>query len=122
MQNNEMKQAVGSLRISQDVISTIASYAAAEIDGVASLASFASNMKGWFFKKQTVKPIAIELNDNIVVIDIRINIKFGYKVTEVSEALQTAVKDAVQTMTGLTVARVNVHVAGIVFETTKYED
>ena len=47
--------------------------------------------------------------------DISVNLKYGANIPEVAETLQKAVKDAVQNMTGITVSKVNVHVAGIVF-------
>ena len=59
MQNVESSQPIGNLKISRDVIATIAKFATLEIEGVASLASFATNIKGWLLKKQTAKPNVI---------------------------------------------------------------
>lgn len=46
MQSHDQNQAAGNLKISREVIATIARYAALEIEGVDSLASFATNLKG----------------------------------------------------------------------------
>jgi len=117
MLNNESKQPIGSLRISRDVIATITSAATREIEGVADLAPFTTNIKGWLIKKQTAKPIAIDLNDDVAVIDIHVILKSGTRIPEVSEKIQTAVKEAVQNMTGIAVSKVNINVAGIDFGT-----
>ena len=115
MQRNDNKP-TGSLRISQDVIATIASYAATEIDGVASLAPLSPNIAGWLIKKQTSRPIIVELNDDVAVIDVNIVLKFGAKIPEVSQAVQRSVKESVQNMTGITVTKVNINVSDISFD------
>lgn len=116
MQNHESNQATGNLKISRDVIATITRYATLEIEGVASLASFTTNIKGWLMKKQTAKPIVINLNDDFAVIDVHVNIKAGVNIPQVSEKIQAAVKEAVQNMTGIAVSHVNINIAGIIFE------
>ena len=115
MQNHEQAQPAGNLKISREVMATIARYAALEIEGVASLAAFSPNLKG-LLKRQVTRPISIELSDDIAVIAIHLNVKAGVNIPQVSERVQAAVKEAVQTMTGIAVSRVNIVVAGIVFE------
>ena len=115
MQNHEQVQPTGNLKISREVIATIARYAALEIEGVASLAAFSPNLKG-LIKRQVTRPIAIELNDEIATITIHLNVKAGVNIPQVSERVQAAVKETVQTMTGIAVNRVNIVVSGIVFD------
>ena len=116
VENN--KQPSGSLKISQDVLATISNFAAEEIDGVVSLADTYAPIKNFLKKGSTGKPIQISLNDDVAVIDISVNLKYGANIPAVAETLQKAVKDAVQNMTGITVSKVNVHIAGIVFPET----
>ena len=73
--HHESNQTAGNLKISREVIATIARYAALEIEGIDSLASFTSNIKGWLLKKQSARPILIELNDDLAIIDIHVNVK-----------------------------------------------
>lgn len=120
--NSETKQPIGSLRISRDVIATITSFATKEIDGVADLAPFTSNITGWLMKKQTAKPIVITLSDDVAIIDIHVILKYGSKIQDVSERVQAAVKEAVQNMTGIAVAKVNIYVAGVEFEPVSEEE
>ena len=116
VENN--KQPSGSLKISQDVLATISNFAAEEIDGVVSLADTYEPIKNFLKKGSIGKPIQISLNDDVAVIDISVNLKYGANIPAVAETEQIAVKDAVQNMTGITVSKVNVHVAGIVFPET----
>ena len=115
MQSHDQNQAAGNLKISREVIATIARYAALEIEGVDSLASFATNLQGWLLKKQSAKPIGIDLSDDVAVIELHVNIKAGVNIPETAEKIQSAVKEAVQNMTGIAVSRVNINIAGIVF-------
>lgn len=121
MQNHENTQLNGNLKISREVISTIAKYAALEVDGVASLASFTANLKGWLLRKKSAKPITIDLTDDVARIDLHINVKAGVKIPELAEKVQAAVKEAVQNMTGIAVSHVNIEISDIIFEKTVSE-
>ncbi|MEG1778627.1 MAG: Asp23/Gls24 family envelope stress response protein [Oscillospiraceae bacterium] len=116
MQNTQIKQPKGSLRISQDVIATISSHAASEIDGVITLDSNSPSLRSFVATRSIAKPISINLTEDVAVIDIMINLKNGTKIPTAAEQVQLAIKNAVQSMTGITVSKVNVSVAGIVFD------
>ncbi len=119
MDNVTNKIAVGNLKISQDVIAAIARVATLEIEGVDSLAEPANinpTSIGDFFSRPIIKKaITISMTDDFANIGISVNLKFGAKISEVCPKIQNAVKDNVQTMTGMVVAKVNVLVSGIVF-------
>lgn len=103
----------GSLKISTDVVASIAEYAVKEIEGVACLAPIVSNIGGWLLEKQTVKPISIQMTDGVAAIDIRLLVEPNAKIPVLSRKLQEAVKEAVQNMTGIVVSRVNLYIAGV---------
>lgn len=114
--------AAGTLRISQDVIATIATTTTTEIDGVAGMAPFASGLtSGWIWRAKSSRPVIVDLHDGIAGIDIHVNLVYGTRIPEVSSKIQQAVKDAVQNMTGVAVTKVNVYIAGVVFENTVSE-
>ena len=119
--NIEQNQPNGSLKISQDVIATITKYAADEIDGIHSLAASRLPLKNIGKKSITTKPVLINLNDDVAVIDISVIVNAGCKIRTVAEQLQNAVKESVQTMCGIRVSKVNIHVEGIHFEEAKEE-
>ncbi len=115
MENKQTVRTQGILRISQDVIATIASCAATEIDGVAGLAAYTADIKHLFTRSAINKSITVTLSDDVAEIDVRLNLYFGTKIPVVSEAVQRAVKEAVQNMTGITVSKVNVFIGDITF-------
>ncbi|WRS28147.1 Asp23/Gls24 family envelope stress response protein [Oscillospiraceae bacterium MB08-C2-2] len=115
MERRDQKQSTGSLKISQEVIATICSVAALEIDGVSSLAESPASLWGLLGSSNRNKSIQVSLSDDFAEINIHLNLDFGAKITQVGPAVQAAIKDSVQNMTGIAVSKVNVYVAGIVF-------
>ena len=110
----------GSLKISQEVIASIAGYTATDTEGVASLATV--GLTGRLGKKPA-RPVSIQLGDDgVAVIDIRLRIRHGAKIPELSRKLQSSVKEAVQNMTGVVVSKVNLQIAGVDFSEENRED
>ncbi|MEG0036460.1 MAG: Asp23/Gls24 family envelope stress response protein, partial [Oscillospiraceae bacterium] len=99
--------------ISQDVVASIAKFATLEIDGVESVSTGNLGVKGLITKTNYVKPIKVELLDEVVNVEINVVVKHGVKIQQVANAIQQNVKNAIQSMTGLAVARVDIIVAGI---------
>ena len=116
MDSKDFKETIGNLKISQDVISTIATVTTLEVDGIDSMASSPVDIKGIFKKVPSFKPVKIEISDDVAIIDIYANFKYGAKIKPVSENVQVSVKQAVQTMTGIAVSKINVHAVNIAFE------
>ena len=106
----------GNLKISLDVIATIAGHTVGEVEGVASLA-VCPNRIGKLFTRgpSPLSSVNIALNDDVATLDVYVNLKYGAKIPQLAESIQKNVKEAVQSMTSITVAEVNVHIAGIDF-------
>lgn len=115
MAENAFKENVGSLKISEEVIASVAGFAAAEVEGVASVAQDNSNLKN-FLSKNFLRPITIELSDDTATVSMNITVKYGFNVSDTAEKVQNNVKSAIQNMTGVTVTRVNINITGICFE------
>lgn len=109
----------GTVSFATDVVATIAGLAATEVEGVASMSSPASGLADMFSRKTTrnfTKGVRIDLDGNQVTVDITIVVEYGSPVPDVARGIQENVKKAIETMTGLTVQSVDVHVSGISFE------
>ena len=115
MERGEKVQA-GTLKVSESVIATIARLATIEVAGVESLTNANSTFKNVFLKQSENDAIKVRLAGDVVEISISILVKFGHKVVVISEQIQNNVKASVQSMTGVAVARVNVSIAGVVFD------
>ncbi len=110
----------GNVNISDDVIGIITSIAAAEIEGVNGLSGgFAKDIAEMFGVKNLKKGVKVEIEDNVVVVDLNIIVDFGIKIPDVAWQVQENVKTAVETMTGLSVKEVNIHVQGINMESSE---
>ena len=107
---------IGQIQIADEVIAIIAGTAALEIDGVVAAPHFASDAMEILGRKNLSKGVKISVEDSVVTAELTILAKFGYKVQEVSEQVQSRVATAIETMTGLTVAEVNVNVSGVQLE------
>ena len=88
----EYENTAGSLKISSEVVASIAEYAVKEVEGVACLAPIVSNIGGWLLEKQTIKPISIQMNEGKATIDIRLLVEPNAKIPVLSRKLQEAVK------------------------------
>jgi len=108
----------GTLKVSENVIATIARLATTEVKGVEGLANANTNFKHIILKHNENNAIKIRLAGDVVEISISVLVKFGHKVVAIAEQIQNNVKSSVQSMTGVAVARVNVNIAGVIFEDT----
>ncbi len=113
---NDEKQ--DTVKISPDVVATIAGVATTEIEGVAGMCStFAGGLAEKLgAKKNPAKGIKVEIKEKSVVIDLYIIVEFGIRIPELAWEIQESVKNNVETMTGLSVEKVNVHIDGISFK------
>lgn len=106
----------GSILISEDVVSAIAQHAVADVEGVAGIAAKpGSDIAELINKKNWGKGVKILIaEDNSLTIDCNVTVCYGHSVVEVAGAVQSAITGAVESMTGVKVAAVNVNVCGIV--------
>ena len=115
---DEKVEIATNLNISEDVIGIIAGLAASEVEGIAGMTlGFVDGINQILgSSKKYSKGVKIELNGKKVTVDIFVNVKYGVRIPDVDWAAQTAVKNAVENMTGLEVAAVNINVQGITFD------
>jgi len=108
---------LGNIHISEEVLAAIAAAATLEVEGVHALsANLGSDLAELLGKKNLAKGIQIEMEEEQVKVDLSILMAYGHTIPEVGKAVQDGVKNAIESMTGLDVAEVNVSVAGISFE------
>ncbi|MBP3652084.1 MAG: Asp23/Gls24 family envelope stress response protein [Clostridia bacterium] len=109
----------GTVSFATEVVATIAGLAATEVEGVASMSSQNAGLADMFSRKNTrnfTKGVRIDLDGNKVTVDITIVVEYGSPVPDVARSIQENVKKAIETMSGLDVHAVDVHVSGVSFE------
>lgn len=111
----------GSLKISNNVIATVAKLAAEEIDGVDSVTLGNTTVHRWVAKTNYAKPIKITVENGCASLEICLVVKNGQNIPLLSIKVQQNVKSAVENMTGLVVSRVDISVVGIADEPKKAE-
>ena len=113
----ELEDNLGQIVVEDEVVAVIAGLAAMEVEGVASMAGNATkDIISKLGKKTLSKGVSVDILDGVATVAITLNLKYGYNIKDISGKVQEKVKVAVENMTGLTVADVNVRVAGIEVE------
>ncbi|MDQ8733473.1 Asp23/Gls24 family envelope stress response protein [Paenibacillus sp. LHD-38] len=113
----------GLIRISDDVVATIAGLAALETPGIAAMSGgisegLAKRLSG----KNVQKGVSVEVGTTEAAIDLRIIVHYGIPIQEVCRQLQLNVRESVENMTGLHVVEVNVKVEGVAFKEEEIDD
>ena len=111
LQNDEN---LGEVKIADEVVAIIAALAATEVEGVASMAGNITNeVIGKLGIKNLSKGVKVDVLEGVVTVSLALNLKYNYSIMDVTARVQEKVKNAVENMTGLEVADVNIKVAGV---------
>lgn len=102
------------VRISDEVVGSIAGIAAGEVEGVAGMsASLAGSLTEMLGKKNPARGVRVEVGTREAAVDLFLNVEYGVRIPVVAQRVQENVKRAVESMTGLKVVEVNIHVQGL---------
>ncbi|EMT40191.1 Uncharacterized conserved protein YloU, alkaline shock protein (Asp23) family [Thermoanaerobacter thermohydrosulfuricus] len=112
--NANENQELGTIKISEEVVSVIAGLAATEVPGVAGMSGGVVNgLSEMLGRKNLGKGVKVEVGEKEVSIDLYLIVDYGVRIPEVAWNVQENVKNAVENMTGLKVVEVNIHVQGV---------
>ena len=110
----EENQDIGSIRISDEVIASIAGIVTMDVPGVVGMSSgLIGGMAEMMGKKNPAKGVKVQVGAREVAVDLYIIVEYGLRIPDVALQVQEKVKDAVETATGMTVIEINVHVQGV---------
>ena len=105
---------LGEVKIADEVVAIIASLAAMEVEGVSSMTGNATReLIGKLGMKSLSKGVKVDVLDGIVTVSLVLNLNYGYSIKDTTQKVQEKVKAAIENMTGLEVADVNIRVAGV---------
>ncbi|ANU28366.1 Asp23/Gls24 family envelope stress response protein [Planococcus versutus] len=110
-------QDLGNIEVAPEVLEIIASIAATDIAGVASMrGNFASDVVERLGKKVHGKGIKTELSEEGLAIDVYCVIDYGVSIPKTALKIQEQVRQTLENMTSLQTQEVNVHITGVNFE------
>ncbi len=112
-----VKTDMGSIQIAPEVIEVIAGLATVEVEGVAGMSGgIAGGIAELLGRKNLSKGVKVEVGQREAAIDVSIIIEYGKRIPEVAGDIQQNVKHAIESMTGLNVVEVNVHIHDVHFK------
>jgi uncharacterized alkaline shock family protein YloU len=113
----------GNITFADEVVAIIAGLAASEIEGVAAMSGgIAGDIVEKLGKKNLSKGVKVQLGEKEAAIDLYIIVEYGARIPEIAWNIQENTKKAVETMTGLNVVEVNIHVQGVNIEKKSKDD
>lgn len=115
MEENTLYVEDGAIKISEEVVQTIAAMAVKEVKGITLATSFADGFVEKFVKKNFNKSVRTTLDEKAVTVELHIGVDYGVKIQTVAAELQEVIKRNIETMTDLSVTQVDIYVDGINF-------
>lgn len=105
---------MGEVKIADEVVAIIAGLAATEVEGVAYMAGNITNeIISRLGAKNLSKGVRVDVLEGVVTVSLALVLKYNYSIVDVTAKVQDKVKSAIENMTGLEVADVNIRVAGV---------
>ena len=111
----KIDNSLGSILIGEYVLANIAGIATMECYGLVGMASKSSTdgIVELLKKEHLSKGVKVYTEEDALIIDLYIVVKFGTKISAIAQNIIDKVKYSVETMTGIEVKRVNVNVKGV---------
>jgi uncharacterized alkaline shock family protein YloU len=111
---NTREEQNGSISFANDVVATIAGLATIEIEGVAGMSGgFSGGLAELLGRKNLTKGVKVEVGKEECAIDLFVIVDYGSDIPAMSKEIQSNVKKAVETMTGLRAVEINIHIQGV---------
>ena len=116
----EKTQENGQITYANEVIATIVSVATTEVEGISGITG-TSSLSGLLAKGKTPRGVKVEMDGGSVKVDVSVNVDYGMPIQKVGRNAQENIRKSIESMTGLHVERVDLHVVGVSFEKENQE-
>ena len=104
-----------------EVIAIISGIAASEIEGIAGMVT-AGGLGEIISKNRNItRGVKVEVGTEEVSVDLYTIVEYGQPIQKVASEVQENVRKSIESMTGLRVVRVDIHVQGVSFEKDKQD-
>lgn len=115
------KENLGSVKIDDEVLGTIAAIAAKAVPGVHSIATSLVGGIALFFRKIPDAGVKVAVNQDGVRFSLGLIVDYGINIPEVTWKIQKAIKEEVERSTGFKVLQVDIVIEGIYHPGSKKE-
>jgi len=109
------RESIGRIEVAPEVLATIAQYTVLRVEGVSKMAAIPADMARMFRRATRQEGILLNLSENQVRFDIYVIMEPQASVLETSRNVQSAVNEAIDTLVGIPVDAINVHVEDVVY-------
>lgn len=113
-------QESGQITYANEVIATIVSVATTEVEGISGIAGSGA-ISGILAKGKTPRGVKVDMNGENVGVDVSVTVDYGMPIQKVGRNAQENVRKSIESMTGLHVEKVDLHVVGVSFEKENQE-
>lgn len=108
-----------SITYANEVVAIIAGVAAGEVEGIAGMCNISGGILGK--NRNITKGVKVEVGTEEASVDLYVIIEYGTPIQKAAQDAQENVRKSIESMTGLHVVRVDVHVQGVSFEKEQKE-
>jgi uncharacterized alkaline shock family protein YloU len=112
---NDM-ESTGTITYANEVIAIIAGVATSEVEGIAGMCTSGGFSDILGRNRNITRGVKVELGTEETSVDLYVIVEYGTPIQKAAHDAQESVRKAIETMTGLHVVRVDVHVQGVSFE------
>ena len=113
-------QESGQITYANEVIATIVSVATTEVEGISGIAGSGA-ISGILAKGKTPRGVKVDMDGENVDVDVSVTVDYGMPIQKVGRNAQENVRKSIESMTGLHVEKVDLHVVGVSFEKENQE-
>ena len=114
--NTENAQDEGKITYANEVVSTIVSVATTEVEGISGIYGSNGTLTGIIGRNRVPRGVKVDVNGENVKVDISVTVDYGMPIQKVGRNCQENVRKSIESMTGLHVEKVDLHVIGVSFE------
>ena len=118
--DKEKDQESGQITYANEVIATIVSVATTEVEGISGIAGSGA-ISGILAKGKTPRGVKVDMDGENVDVDVSVTVDYGMPIQKVGRNAQENVRKSIESMTGLHVEKVDLHVVGVSFEKENQE-
>ena len=117
LQNMEDLTPSSNITYNNEVVAIIAGLAANEVEGIAGMCTVSGSIMSK--NRNVTKGVKVEVGTEEVAVDLYVIVEYGIPIQRAAADAQENVRKAIESMTGLHVVRVDVHVQSVSFEQDK---